>query len=98
MTIKFERFTSGTAATWTKETWAQLVRVVLIGGGGSGGGAACVRRPRPQVVAQVGAELPALIAFTRLINSRRRRHIPLLEQRRAVLVQRLIQLMGVMVR
>ena len=36
--IKVEKFTSGTSATWTKEPWAQYVRLVLIGGGGSGGG------------------------------------------------------------
>jgi hypothetical protein len=37
--IKFERFTTaGTAQTWTKESWAKSVRIILIGGGGPGGG------------------------------------------------------------
>src|SRR6476620_3673005 len=38
--IKVEKFTSGTAQTWTKEPWAEMIRVVLIGGGGPGGGGA----------------------------------------------------------
>src|SRR6476620_6258570 len=33
--IKVEKFTSGTAQTWTKEPWAEMIRVVLIGGGGA---------------------------------------------------------------
>src|SRR5512144_1732251 len=35
--IKVEKFTSGTAATWTKDANAEYIRLVLVGGGGSGG-------------------------------------------------------------
>ncbi len=36
--IKVDRFTTGTAATWTKPTGCAYVRLILIGGGGGGGG------------------------------------------------------------
>src|SRR5258707_607467 len=39
-TIKIEKFTTGSGATWTKESWAQKIEVILIGGGGPGGGGA----------------------------------------------------------
>jgi hypothetical protein len=37
MTIKIEKFITGTAQTWTKESWAQEISLILIGGGGPGG-------------------------------------------------------------
>ncbi len=40
MTIKVEKFITGTGASWTKEPWAKTIRLILIGGGGPGGGGA----------------------------------------------------------
>ena len=44
-----EQYDTGTAATWTKPTWPNWVRIELWGGGGSGGSRQRARAPRETV-------------------------------------------------
>lgn len=60
--VQVDRYTSG-GSTWTKQSWAQYVRIVLIGGGGSGGGGPKIPPHQLFLAAAEGAGQVLLIWF-----------------------------------